>query len=550
MMQALKPPKFLPGDLAGGLSAMVLSLPLALAFGELSGAGPVAGFYSAACVGLGAALFGGTAVQIAGPTGPTALVMVALYSQFAGEPAKAFTVVMLSGLLQVLFGMMQMGRYITLLPYPVMSGWASGIGCTIILMSLAPLVGLPTQMHPTTALLQIPEYLGTLRGDTLLLGLGALAITLLSPTMLARRFPPSLLALAIGTLAGVFWLQDAPTLNSVGNGLPNWQIPAFTVADASTMFVSALSIALLGSIDSVLASMAADHATNTFHDSERELIGQGIGNLLAGFAGGIAGAGATLRTMTNVSAGGKTRWSAVICGSAMLLLVLAFGSFFSAIPDAVVAGILIKIALDTIDWRYLKRVRTAPRSGVVLMFTVMVLTIVFNLIFAAAVGFVLASLMFVKRMADLQLESVHAVDNPSGEPGLAPEESAMIERLKDRAILIRFSGPISFGAANRLHRRISGYQNYDCVLLDLTDVPEVDSSATLALENIIINSRKRDHIVILVGLKTPVARTFARLGILDLIREIERYPSRAEALQYAIELLGLDHDDDEDAEGE
>ena len=215
------------------------------------------------------------------------------------------------------------------------------------------------------------------------------------------------------------------------------------------MFVSALSIALLGSIDSVLASMAADHATNTFHDSERELIGQGIGNLLAGFAGGIAGAGATLRTMTNVSAGGKTRWSAVICGSAMLLLVLAFGSFFSAIPDAVVAGILIKIALDTIDWRYLKRVRTAPRSGVVLMFTVMVLTIVFNLIFAAAVGFVLASLMFVKRMADLQLESVHAVDNPSGEPGLAPEESAMIERLKDRAILIRFSGPISFGAATK-----------------------------------------------------------------------------------------------------
>ena len=234
----------------------------------------------------------------------------------------------------------------------------------------------------------------------------------------------------------------------------------------------------------------------------------------------------------------------------MLLLVLAFGSFFSAIPEAVVAGILIKIALDTIDWRYLKRLRTAPRSGVVLMFTVMVLTIVFNLIFAAAVGFVLASLMFVKRMADLQLDSVHAVDNPSGEPGLAPGESAMIERLKDRAILIRFSGPISFGAANRLHRRISGYQNYDCVLLDLTDVPEVDSSATLALENIIINSRKRDHIVILVGLKTPVARTFARLGILDLIREIERYPSRAEALQYAIELLDLDNDQDKDAEGE
>jgi SulP family sulfate permease len=205
-----------------------------------------------------------------------------------------------------------------------------------------------------------------------------------------------------------------------------------------------------------------------------------------------------------------------------------------------VAGILIKIALDTIDWRYLKRVRTAPRSGVVLMFTVMILTVVFNLVVAAAVGFVLASLMFVKRMADLQLESVHAVDNPSGEPGLGAEEREMIERLKDRAMLIRFSGPISFGAANRLHRRISGYQNYDCVMLDLTDVPEVDSSATLALENIIVNSIKLDHVVILIGLTTPVARTFARLGILDLIREVERYPSREEALRYAVGLLALE----------
>ncbi len=536
-MAGWKHPRILRGDLAGGLSATVVSLPLALAFGELSGAGPVAGFYSAVCVGLGAALFGGTAVQVAGPTGPTALVMVALFAQFVGEPAKAFTVVMLAGLFQILFGALKMGRYISLLPYPVMSGWASGIGCTIILMSLAPFSGLTLAMHPTTALGELPEYLTETRADTLLLGFGSLGLMLFCPKALARRFPPSLLSLILGTLAGALWLTDAPTLGPTGSGWPDWQMPVFDLADINTMLFSALFIALLGSIDSVLASMAADHATQTFHDTERELIGQGIGNLVAGFAGGIAGAGATLRTMTNVSAGGRTKWSAVICALMMLAVVLTFGRLFAYIPAAVLSGVLIKIAIDTIDWRYLKRVRTAPRSGVLLMFTVMALTIVFNLVVAAAVGFVLASLMFVKRMADLQLESVHAVDNPSGEPGLNAEDSAMLERLKGRAMLIRFSGPISFGAANRLHRRISGYQDYDCVMLDLTEVPDVDSSATLALENIIVNSRKRDHIVILIGLSTPVARTFARLGILDLIREIERYPTRTDALRYAIELL-------------
>jgi SulP family sulfate permease len=436
-----------------------------------------------------------------------------------------------------------MGRFIMLLPYPVMSGWASGIGCTIILLQLAPLAGLPTVTHPMTALGELPVYAESFRGDALMLGLATVAVIAATPRSWSRRFPPALIVLLAGSLLAAVALPGVPTLGAIADGLPDWQLPRWDAADANNMLFSALSIALLGSIDSLLASLAADNAIHTLHDSDRELIGQGLGNVLAGFAGGIAGSGATVRTMANVDAGGRTWRSAVICALAMLAVVLLLGPLLAYIPGAILAGILIVIALDIIDWRYLRRIRTAPRPEVILMFTVMALTIVLNLIFAAAIGFVLASLMFVHRMANLELAGIHTVDNPAGEPGLAPGEAALLAELAGRTMLIRFAGPLSFGAANRMHRRMSGYQDYDCVILDLSDVPEIDSSAALALENIILNARRKDHAVVLAGLTTPVARTFARLGTLDLIREVIRCRTRREALEYAVSLFGArDHE--------
>jgi len=586
-------------DVRGGLQAAVVSMPLALAFGVLSGAGPVAGFYGAICVGFLAALAGGTRAQISGPTGPTALVLAAVFTSFPGEPAKVFTVVMLAGLAQVAFGALRMGKYTYLLPYPVISGWASGIGTVIIIMQLAPLMGHAPLTHPSQALLHLGKDLDQANMDALAVGMvslfaalasparyrklvpphllallvgtlcGALLFTdaptlgplpsvlpdvqaptftqkdmntmlfaaLASPTRYRKLVPPHLLALLVGTLCGALLFTDAPTLGPLPSVLPDVQAPTLTQKDMNTMLFAALSIALLGSIDSLLASMAADSKTHTYHNSDRELLGQGLGNLLAGLMGAVPGAGATVRTMTNIQWGGRTRLSGVVCSGALLLTLLALGPLLSRIPVAALAGILVKVALDIIDWRYLKRFRTAPRTGLTLMFTVMGLTVVFNLVLAVAVGVVVASLLFVKRMADVELEGVKTFDNPRGEASLSHSEAAAMEQLDGRAMIIRFSGPMSFGAANRLHRRLAGYENYEVLLLDLREVPSIDSSATMALENIINNAREDNHTVILVGLNTAVARRFASLGVLDLIREVERYPDLLQALEYAAGLL-------------
>ncbi|MCJ7557650.1 MAG: SulP family inorganic anion transporter [Gammaproteobacteria bacterium] len=531
------------GDIRGGLQAAALSLPLALAFGILSGAGPVAGFYGAICVGFLAAMVGGTQAQISGPTGPTALVLAAVIASFPGAPEKVFTVVMLAGFAQILFGALGLGKYAYLLPYPVISGWASGIGTVIIIMQLAPLLGLPPMSHPTQALMHLSRDFQHFNAHALALGLLTLGLTFSVPARFKHLLPPHLLALLLGTLAGSLFLTNAPTLGPIETILPTLQAFSVSQADMNTMLFAALSIALLGSIDSLLASMTADARTHTYHNSDRELVGQGLGNLVAGLLGAVPGAGATVRTMTNIHWGGRTRLSGMVCSGTLLLTLLLCGLLLERIPVAVLSGILIKVALDIIDWRYLRRIRTAPRTGLALMFTVMALTVIFNLVLAVAVGVVAASLLFVKRMADVELEAVKTFDNTAGETSLSDREALAVDQLAGKALIIRLSGPMSFGAANRLHRRLAGYERYKVLILDLRDVPSADSSAIMALENIINIARDEHQTVIVVGLKTGLARKFATLGVLSLIREVERYQDLHDALDYAATVLETDQSD-------
>jgi SulP family sulfate permease len=528
----------LRGDLAGGINAAVVAMPLALAFGALSGAGPMAGFYGAIFLGLFAALFGGTAAQISGPTGPTALVMVAVFTHYAYDPAQAFTVVMISGVCQILFGVLRLGRYINLMPYPVVSGWMSGIGAVIIIMSLGPAIGHDSSMTPQTALFDLPRELRAINPSAMAVALLTLGIAALPLGRYAPLVPRPLIALIAGTLLALV-LAPMPLLGEQPPLLPTIVWPHWTLADLGDMLFAGLMIALLGSIDSLLASLAADAKTNTWHNSDRELVGQGIGNLFAGLFGGIPGAGTQVRTLTNIRNGGRTRLSGVIHSGAMVLMVLALYVTLPLVPLAALAGVLIRIALSIIDWRYLRRVRTAPRSGVLLMFAVLVMTISINLLLAVAVGTVLASLIFVKRMADLQLEGIRTLDRPGGGSSLSEPEAELMQQLAGRVLLVQLSGPMSFGAATGLHRRMRGYQDYDVLVLDLSDVPSIDSSATLALEEIIMTSCEAGHTVELVGIRMPVARVFARLGVLDLIRDCDRHPTRLDALRAAAENLGV-----------
>ncbi|MEE4661940.1 MAG: SulP family inorganic anion transporter, partial [Halieaceae bacterium] len=312
------------GDLAGGITAAVVALPLALAFGVASGAGPVAGLYGAICVGLFASLFGGTPSQISGPTGPMTIVSAALFTQFGSQPAVAFTVVMMTGGFQILFGLLKIGRYINLMPYPVISGFMTGIGGILIIMQLDPLMGFDAPASVLNALTVLPENLSRPSWAAVLIGITALLLCLYTPRSIGRILPPPLLALIVGSLGAAF-VVDVPVLGSIPSALPSLVLPSVDMEQLKDMLTTALVLAALGSVDSLLTSLVADNATATFHDSDKELVGQGFGNLAAGLLGGIPGAGATIRTLTNIQAGGRTCLSGIIHGLTLLLIVAGLG---------------------------------------------------------------------------------------------------------------------------------------------------------------------------------------------------------------------------------
>ena len=533
----------LRGDIYGGLTAAVVALPLALAFGVASGAGPVAGLYGAIFVGFFAALFGGTPAQVSGPTGPMTVVMAGVITQYAHEPALAFTVVMMAGLFQIAFGLVRLGRYISLVPFPVISGFMSGIGCIIIILQLAPLIGQATPGGGTLgALAALPGLLSRPQIDATLVGLGALAMVYLLPKRIDRLLPAPLVALVAGTLAVLFLLPGAPVLGEIPTGLPVPHLPSFAIEAVPGMVQSALVLALLGSIDSLLTSLIADNVTQSHHESDRELIGQGIGNTLAGLFGAIPGAGATMRTVINVRTGGRTPISGALHALVLLAIVLGLGGLARHIPHAVLAGILIKVGIDIIDWGYLRRIREAPRAGLFFMLVVLLLTVFVDLITAVAVGLVLASLLLVKRMSDLQLANIRTITGQSNDQLLSDLEKAVLNDAEGRIVLYHLSGPFSFGAAKGMARRLGAADAYDVLVLDLTEVPFLDSSASLALEDAIAQAQTRNKEVFLVGLRDEVEKTLQRLGVFKRLPDGRRHLSRLDALRQAADLVAQTSD--------
>jgi len=524
------------GDLFVGVTAAVVALPLAIAFGMASGAGPIAGLYGAICVGLFAALFGGTPSQISGPTGPMTIVSASVFTQFADRPALAFSVVMMTGGFQILFGYLKLGRYVNLMPYPVISGFLTGVGCILIIMQMDLLLGFPGQQTVTNALTVLPADLAHPNVQALLIGLVAFGLVMLTPRKINRIVPAPLLALIVCSLITVF-LTDAPVLGSIPSALPQWRLPVFDFGLFNEMLIFSVVLAALGSVDSLLTSLVADNTTRTFHDSDRELVGQGIGNLVAGFAGGIPGAGATIRTLANVQAGGRTPLSGVVHSMVLLAIALGLGPLVSHIPLAALAGILIKVGIDVIDWRYIRRMHRAPRSDLVLMLLVLGLTIFVDVITAVGAGMVLASLVFVKDMAELQAQSIRTISDPGHERLFDDETAALYRRHREQFMFLHLSGSISFGAANELTRRFSVVSDYEVLIIDLLDVPHVDGSAALALEEVIERAVNEQKHVIIVGMTYPVARLLGRLGALNRVRESELFDTRPEAVRAAAAFL-------------
>ena len=526
----------LRGDIFGGVVAAVVALPLALAFGVASGAGAIAGLYGAIFVGLFAALFGGTPAQCSGPTGPMTVVMAGILVQFSDNPSIAFTVVILGGGLQILFGLLRFGHYVTLVPYPVISGFMSGIGCIILILQVGPLVGLEAKPDGIVANLKaLPEFLANPSPQATLLGLLTIAIMYSTPARISKVIPPQLLALFAGTLGAYFFLPQVPIIGNVPEGFPSPIFPIIEPGAFLIMVEAAVVLALLGSIDSLLTSLVCDNMTRTQHDSNRELVGQGIGNMVAGFFGGLPGAGATMRSVANIRSGGRTPISGALMALVLLATLLGLGPLAEQIPLAVLAGILFKVGLDIIDWRFLKHLVQAPRADVMIMAVVLFTTVLVDLITAVGVGIVLASLLFVKRMADLELANLRVISEPTQEIPFHPDEKAILERNNGRIVLIHVDGPMSFGSAKNMVRRlesIKGFNNFTHVILDLSDVSVIDGTAALAIEDMLRIVQSHHQKLYFVGIKPGVLKVLEGLGVLQHIAPEQRYKIRLDALRH------------------
>jgi SulP family sulfate permease len=475
------------------------------------------------------------------------VVIAGLFSQFGEEPALVFTIVMLGGGLQVLLGFLGVGRFIALVPYPVISGFMSGIGGIILILQVGPMVGHSAMTGGVLAnLTAIPDFLSAPNVQALIAGLITLAIVYFTPPVIGKIVPPSLLALVVGSLATFYLFPNVPLIGEVPGGFPFPIVPTLHMNGLVLVIESAMVLALLGSIDSLLTSIVADNMTRTHHDSNRELIGQGIGNAIAGFFGGLPGAGATMRTVANIRTGGRTPISGVTMALVLLAVLLGLGPLAEKIPLAVLGGLLFKVGLDIIDWRFLRHVFQAPRADVMIMAVVFLITVLVDLITAVGVGIVMASLLFVKEMADLELANLRVISGTSEEVPLSRAEQAVLDRNKGKIVLIHVDGPMSFGSAKNMVRRLERspeLRTFQSVILDLSDVPVIDGTAALAIEDMLRMIQFNKQHLFFSGMNPKVSGVLEGLGVLTLIRPEHSFAERLDALRHAGQVCGISPQD-------
>ena len=514
----------LRGDLFGGVTAAVVGLPVALAFGVASGLGAVAGLYGAIAVGFFAAVFGGTRSQISGPTGPMAVAMAVIVTTHAESLAEAFTIAVMAGLIQIALGVLRIGRFVGYTPYSVISGFMSGVGIIIILVQTLPFLGTEVAAGgPLGAVQAWPSAVRDVNFGALAIAGLTLAVGILWPSRLRRFLPPTLAALIAGTLLGVLWLTDTPVIGEVPTGLPSLRFPELGPDVLVRAVQPAIIIALLGSIDSLLTSLVADSMTRTRHNPNRELVGQGIGNVAAGLIGGLPGAGATLGTVVNLRAGGRTPVSGALRAAILLALVLGLGRYVEAIPHAALAGILMKVGWDIIDWRFLRRIHRVQREHLLVMMITLGLTVFLDLITAVAIGLIAAGMASARQFERLQMDSVVSVPLLDRSFFGGQDDEDTVDAFSARVGLVALRGSFTVASANKLISTISvDIRDHEVVILDFSDTVFMDDSAALVVEQLIDSAIAENTEVIVMGLEGRPAITLQALNALHKVPD-DRY---------------------------
>lgn len=521
----------LKSDLIGGLTSAIVALPLALGFGLLSfngdPQGAVAGLYGAIFTGIIASFFGGTRQQITGPTGGMTVILTDVYIHYGGVEA-LLAACIVAGLFQIGFGLLRFGKYVSLVPYPVIIGFTNGIAILIFLQQFKTFNSAPFIALITMAVIYfIPKINKNLPKSLIGLLIGSLIAYLFSSTDFLR--------LQLGNSETPLTIANA--ISTIGTIPSSFQIPRLPYIQWETwknVVPAGFTISLLGAIETLLASVVADNASNTRHNSNRELIGQGIANFTAPFFGGVAGTGAIVRTMVNIRAGAKTKLSGIYHGIVLIVVMLFLGGLASHIPLAALAGVLMMTAIGMFEYEPIKIIPKSPLPDTVVMVTTIAITVFVDLITAVEVGMVMAAFLFVHRMSELGM----VVQNDLKDESNVIIDDAKREILeKNKIVIYDIEGPLFFGAARSFVDNLERNFDVNVVILDIENVPIMDTTGAVALENIVhrlYNDKKR---LLIVGIRPNVRQILYKLGVTQKVGIGNFIPTLNEAIQYSIDIV-------------
>ncbi len=504
--------KLLKGDIFGGITAAIISLPVAIAFGVASGVGAQAGLYAAIVIGFFAAVFGGTPAMVSGPTAPMIIAMAVIVTHSADSLAEAFTIVMFAGLIQIGFGVFRVGRFIAYTPYSVISGFMTGIGIIIISLQVLPILGLENpESGFKEVFAQLPEILSSINWHAIGVAAATLIAIVAWPLALHRYVPATLAALVAGSLLGVFVFTDAPVVGAIPSGIPDLQIPILELDFLIGVISPALVLAIIGSIESLLVALISDALTRSRHNPNKEIVSQGIANMFSGLFGGLPGSGSPIPTIVNIKAGARTRVSAILAAFCLLLFLFDLGRLVEQIPLAVLALLLVRIGWHVIDMRFLSRLHKIEKAHVTVMLLTALLTVFVDLLTAVAIGLIASGMINAINAEKIELDSVISVpliDINSEDP------------FTPRMGLVKMIGRFTFASASTLQHVIAeDIREHEVVIFDFSETEDMDDSAVMVIRQLVVSSFEQGTPCVVLGLSDHVGRLLRSFHALEGIDE-------------------------------
>jgi SulP family sulfate permease len=515
-------------DLTAGITVAVVALPLALAFGVASGLGAEAGIVTAIVAGVVAGVFGGSHVQVSGPTGAMTVVLVPVVASLG--TGGVVVVALLAGLLLVVAGVARLGRYAGILPWPVVEGFTVGIALLIFLQQVPAALGVAKPHGENTAAVAV-RAIGAWAGAqwTALAIVAAVAVVMVGLARAHRGLPASLIAVAAATLVAEAADLHIARIGHIPSGLPLPQVPHLALSDTPALLSAIVAVAALAAIESLLSAKVADGMADTEpHDPDRELVGQGMANVAVSFFGGMPATGAIARTAVNVRAGGRTRAAAIVHGVVLTVIVLALAPALERVPLAALAGVLMVTAVRMVEFSTVGRILRSTPSDAVLLLSTAVATVAFDLVIAVGVGVALASLLALRAVADSTTFERDHIDTVDVDDAL---EHALLE---EHIVAYRLDGALFFGAAQRFLLELTEISDVEVVILRMGRLSVLDSTGALALADLVTHLQHRGITVLLASVRPEHQRLIERVGVLSRLRhENHLLPTIREALAHA-----------------